>query len=357
MENDLKKLLVIYPQAVRSLAEWDNEINLKAIEDNLIEVRNQREPFSEEHYNFIEDKQQKYWYIAKYVKFPLWDPKSFPKMSNVISNYLEKAKNSNDGKTKDNNETNCISEMLKIISDLEVVSTILRFVDPNNFGRLSASVEKVLEVKRGAEKVIIYKNYLKDLAKIKEKYQFKSMAHVDMALYAYAFLSSLSRKKSKKKGEIPEKDRIIWEEYKDLWAYHEESVSSIKKIRAGNLLSEIWKDDDLYMAELLFDKLLKEKTYKASGLFYAILFEDYVKKLCEMKIAAPRKGKICRRRLEKLINDSQYFNAEQKNKFHEARIIRNLLFHQNEINNKQVEDLRNSVIELKNIIENKDNEI
>jgi hypothetical protein len=53
------------------------------------------------------------------------------------------------------------------MKNIELVSIVLRFVDPYNFGMFTPPVEKLLETKREYNYVETYINYLNDLKKIK----------------------------------------------------------------------------------------------------------------------------------------------------------------------------------------------
>jgi hypothetical protein len=248
MQYDLRMLLDIFPDAVSYYNDWDNKVNLSTIELFVQEVRENKEIFSERHYEFIEDKEHRYWPFSAYWHFPRLKQQAFQLIDSAL-------------KLRINNPEECLKILLDKIKNIAIVSAILRFVDPHNFGILSPPVEKVLEVKRGVDDIKRYMNYLLNLHHIKEHYKFARIADVDMALYVYALLGEAKVRK--------------WadQKYIDIRKHHEERTSFIKQIRARNLFSGIWNPNRLHMAELLLGT-----DFYAAGIFAGVTLEIYLRK-------------------------------------------------------------------------------
>jgi hypothetical protein len=92
------------------------------------------------------------------------------------------------GKTFDfkrlpNNETKLIRELLKVLRSIDLVSIILRFVRPDQYGVISPPVERVLDLRRGSDAVQTYCFYLDDLRRITKNFGLRRTADADMALW------------------------------------------------------------------------------------------------------------------------------------------------------------------------------
>jgi len=80
-------------------------------------------------------------------------------------------------------EGGVIASLHEVFRSIELVSIILRFVRPENYGIFSPPVERVLDVRRGSDAVETYLNYLEDLRAIAKEYRFARVADADMALW------------------------------------------------------------------------------------------------------------------------------------------------------------------------------
>lgn len=81
------------------------------------------------------------------------------------------------------NESQVIEELLTDLKHIELVSVILRFVRPDQFGVLSPPVQRILNVTWGSDAVKTYRNYLKNLREIRAEVDFRRVADADMALW------------------------------------------------------------------------------------------------------------------------------------------------------------------------------
>lgn len=87
------------------------------------------------------------------------------------------------GDLDERNERQAIRELLEEIKHIELVSIILRFIRPDQYGILSPPVERVLNVRWGSDAVETYVNYLRDLRAIRREVGFSRVADADMALW------------------------------------------------------------------------------------------------------------------------------------------------------------------------------
>lgn len=81
-----------------------------------------------------------------------------------------------------------VKHLYDIFKNLELVSIVLRFVDPENYGILSPPITKILNCPRGDDYATEYTNYLKELRKYRDIYQLERVAYADMFLWAIAEL-------------------------------------------------------------------------------------------------------------------------------------------------------------------------
>jgi hypothetical protein len=82
-----------------------------------------------------------------------------------------------------------ISLMYRRFLHIEVVSVILRFVDPQNYAIISPPVEKFFSLQPKEDHVEYYLNYLNLLKKTAKHYQLpRGLADVDMGIWSLSFL-------------------------------------------------------------------------------------------------------------------------------------------------------------------------
>lgn len=91
-------------------------------------------------------------------------------------------------------EKDVIKQLNEIFQDMGLVSIILRFVFPENYGIYSPPVLHVARIERGRNEVEDYHNYLTDLreilsiSQISQFYGVQRVADVDMLLWAISHL-------------------------------------------------------------------------------------------------------------------------------------------------------------------------
>jgi len=131
-----------------------------------------------------------------------------------------------------------ISEIYKRFLHIEVVSVILRFVDPQNFAILSPPVEKFFSLQPKDDHVEYYTNYLNLLRKTSKHFQSpKRLADVDMALWClYHFLKNWSDKEFCNKWTESDKSII------ELIIYSYKNDLFFKKLRLCEVLVQVYQD-------------------------------------------------------------------------------------------------------------------
>jgi hypothetical protein len=85
---------------------------------------------------------------------------------------------------------NLISECYKKLKHIEVVSVILRFIYPEEFGIMSPPVISFLRISPLPNNVAYYEMYLEVLKKLKNHYELKRIADADMAIWSASYLCS-----------------------------------------------------------------------------------------------------------------------------------------------------------------------
>lgn len=84
-----------------------------------------------------------------------------------------------------------LRKLLAAFKSIDLVSIILRFVQPKYYGIISPLVERVLDVRRGNDAVETYENYVQNLREIQTEYRFMRAADVDMVLHQRCYGSLL----------------------------------------------------------------------------------------------------------------------------------------------------------------------
>jgi hypothetical protein len=154
-----------------------------------------------------------------------------------------------------------IGKLFDLLMNIEIVSCVLRYIDPQNYGILSPPVENLLDV-RGRHKIVRYLNYLGHLEELKNEYNFQRIADVDMALWSLANILNYSYLRH---HSVYSK---IYDEYK-------QTANLVKKIMADNALAQLKEEKPLYKAELFLDS-----DYVIAGMIAGRELDLFVKNLC-----------------------------------------------------------------------------
>ena len=116
---------------------------------------------------------KKYWNFADYWMIPGWWSlyKNLKLTKGIFKNLSE-------------DERNTIFILYNIFKNIEVVSIILRFLDPQNYGIISPPVKYALKQPPSENYIKEYMNYLITLRDYSHEYDFARVADADIALWA-----------------------------------------------------------------------------------------------------------------------------------------------------------------------------
>lgn len=227
-------------------------MDLPAIEGLLNPIRTGVREFSIEHLNIIKDKEEKYWRFLNWWRLPLLSETDISRLGKIFVK-LEPLKKE------------VIEILYDIFKNIEIVSCILRFVDPVDYGIISPPVENLLNC-QGSDAILRYLNYLGDLEELKKAYKFWRIADVDMALWALSNILNYSC-------------LLEYPEYKLICSQYVQSTNPIKKIMARNSLEQIFRENDyLNIAELFLDQDIV-----MSGMLAGRDLEDSINAICNNK--------------------------------------------------------------------------
>jgi len=222
---------------------------MKELEDIFKPLKDGEETFSLKHLKILIDKENRYWKFLDWWRMPAIKKKEIEDIEHIFENLQHKDKL-------------VIEELFKRLKNIEIVSCILRFVDPNNYGILSSPVECLLYVK-GKEPIEKYLLYLENLDELKNEYQFTRIADVDMALWTLARILYSSSLK-----DVPK--------YKKIYDLYRNKPNALKRIMARNALEHIWEEKSYVHISDLF----LETDYIIAGIIAGRGLEHFVKKLC-----------------------------------------------------------------------------
>ena len=157
-----------------------------------------------------------------------------------------------------------IWQLFEIIKNIEIVSCILRFIDPQKYAIFSPPVENLLNI-RGKDPVEKYINYLCDLNQIGEVYGFVRIADVDHALWTLANIINSDRLRNKPP-------------YNEIYGEYKSHPNVIKTITAKNSLAQVWSENAPYLD---LARIFLEEDPLLAGLIASREFEFLIKELCK----------------------------------------------------------------------------
>lgn len=245
MENkrfDLKKLLGHFSEI--GGRRWGITLQLNRLENVFRPVKEGKEELSLNHIIAIRDD----WAFMNWWKMPEIREEDLLPLKGAFVRLKPR-------------DENVITRLFDLLKNIEIVSCVLRFIDPENYGIFSPPVENILNV-RGKHQIEKYLNYLHHLNELKEEYAFERIADVDMALWALANIINYSYLR-----HHPEFSKIFDE--------YERTTNLVKKIMAKNSLELIKKEKPLYRAELFLDS-----DYILAGLLAGRELNIFVKDFC-----------------------------------------------------------------------------
>jgi hypothetical protein len=255
-------------------------------------------------------KAREHWWFEKFWVFPPAEA-IHPALQEKTLNFWNLPKE----------EAKLISELLDIFKSIELVSIILRFINPRDYGIMSPPVERILDVRRGSDAIETYLNYVGNLREIAKCFDFKRCADVDMALWV-----------------LHEKCYGQFRDFKIETAYGNDPV--FLHIRAKNLV--------MPLAGLSRARLAEALPREMNDLAALIACSEFEKQISRVfRLLSPDSIK---QKLEDIINDlPNYGPIDQirKKNWHRFRKIRNRLFHEDQHpTDKETVDLIQEVIHI-----------
>ena len=189
-----------------------------------------------------------------------------------------------------------IRDMYSVFRQIEPISVILRFVMPEEYGIISAPVEKVLGVnyfgshEMDPEYLHLekYKIYLYDLRSLRKERDFDRVADVDMALWVLQIGVLERRLKDHEDQEILRKLREYFRQ-----------DSKLRAIQARNLTKHLFRPDTMHRLDLA--EALLSSDLQFAGQIAGIEFERSIKRKTN---ANPKDG--LRNEVEKFCLDKSY---------------------------------------------------
>ena len=157
--------------------------------------------------------------LEKIRNSDIWDANQFgywPSRTEIERHLRARHWNFHDLHRSSIRESEAIAGLLELFHQIEVVSVILRFVDPRHFGILSPPVEKVLGIGPSRNHVKKYLGYLSILRQLKSKRNFETAADVDLALWTLQLGVLEKRLAERLDHQSFEKLRIGFENDQDL---------------------------------------------------------------------------------------------------------------------------------------------
>ena len=227
-----------------------------------------------------------------------------------------------------------VDQLLRVFRHIEPVSVVLRFIDPENFGILSAPVEKILEIgptHRPREK---YLKYVKDLRSLRRERLFNTTAEVDMALWVMSEVIDANRSHREwLRNVVPESNRWISGFWDD---------RTLREIRAANLTSSLFGTMTMaQFAEALVPRdarRTKDDQVHLAGRIAAIEFESAVMRVFRLSSARHGNGRGGNESLAKAVRTIE-MTEETRNRWTKSIGIRNAAVHGGDLTRKDVEDL------------------
>ena len=202
-------------------------------------------------------------------------------------------------------EKQLVEQLHGVFRQIEPVSMVLRFIDPNRYGIFSSPVATILGVRHRRRATGMYQEaYLKSLRKVRDERGFNRTADVEMALWALR-VGVLDR-------HLPDEQRSGLKES------YERDVP-LRRLATGNLTSQLFSENTkLSVAEYL---LGKKEEIALAGQIAGIEFEQVVGKHVRPAGSA-RQDET----LYDLIN--RFEPSDIRSDLHRARKTRNEAIHQ-----------------------------
>jgi len=236
---DLKELLGHFSDIGRK--RWGILIDHKKLEKIFAPFRKGDAEFSLRHLDLI----RKDWGFINFWKLPELSEDDFVCLKGVFVDIGPR-------------DEKVIDLLYDLVKNIEIVSCILRFVDPGNYGIISPPVENIL-CTRGKHQIEKYINYLNELDILKEEFDFERIADVEMSLWTLANIIN---------NDFFKNDPI----YCEIIQSYKQTTNRIKKIMANNSLEKLKNEKPLFKAELFWDS-----DYELAGIIAGRELEIFIK--------------------------------------------------------------------------------
>lgn len=221
-----------------------------------------------------------------------------------------------------------IWQLFDILKNIEIVSCILRFVDPEKYAIFSPPVDNLLNI-RGKDQVKKYVNYLSDLEQIGNAYNIVRIADVDHALWTLANIINSDQLRNK-----PPYDQFYLE--------YQRRPNIIKTIASKNSLKQIWSENALYLD---LAQLFLEDDPIIAGLIASREFEHVIKWLCKehgVKLRFKTVNGISWIYIPELAENLRMkkgINPEEEDKAKKYWELRNLLVHGSDVADDKLQEV------------------
>jgi len=222
---NLKDLLSFFPELGK---RYLGAPKFAELEDLFKPLREGIEPFSLKHVELIQDREKKYWGFLTFWKIPEISEADLKPLAWAFKGLKRKG-----------TDTSIIENLFAVIKNIEVVSCILRFVEPANYAIMSPPVENLLGT-RGSTQTDKYFHYLSDLHELKAHYNFNRIADVDLALWSLARILNADNLKN----EYP---------FSGVYEAYKKTSNHVKTIMARNSLAAVYDNEPIIVARLLCD--------------------------------------------------------------------------------------------------------
>lgn len=240
---DLRQVFDLYPEVC--LKYYGVTFDFEKLERKFLPIKLGKEEFSQKHLDVLESE---YSFYNK-CRMPRLNSKEINTIKGVLSVL----------KLKDQA---WIEKLYNVIGNIEIVSCILRLIDPKNHGILSPMLENLLYIK-GNTQIEKYMNFLEDLDNLAEHYHFSRISDAQAALWTLAnIINSPSLKYAPR--------------FCDIYTAYEEHPNLIKKVIAKNAMGPFKIQDNLFKAELILDS-----DFVVAGILASKELEILIKALCE----------------------------------------------------------------------------
>ncbi len=240
---DLRQVFDLCPEVC--LKCYGATFDFEKLEREFLQIKLGKEEFSQKHLDVLESEYSVYY------------DGRMPRLNSIEIDIIKRALC-----VLKQKDQATIEKLYQVIGDIEIVSFILRFINPYSYGILDPMVENLLNV-RGNTHIEKYMNFLEDLDNLADQYQFERIADIQTALWTLAnIVNSPSLKYAPR--------------FCDIYTAYEEHPSRIQKVNVKDALLPFKMKDNLYKAELFFDS-----DFVLAGIFAARELESVIKALCK----------------------------------------------------------------------------